>query len=611
MNLYHYNRLLTVGYIYKLKMLFYYTPIALLSILFVFTHFTFAQNTNSILKIKTYLSTNGAYKGQDLHAAIVVKLEDPWHINSAIPEDEFVIATELRVPESEYYEITDIHYPPHTMKTFAFFDEALAVYEGEIVIIITGKLSPDASGSVEISGGLYYQGCNDQVCLPPRETAFSLEIPILADSEPVIFQNEPYFENIDIPAEASSDTFDVTDSFARKGNLVTFLLIFLGGLGLNLTPCVYPLIPITVSYFGGQTAGKSGKRLLLAILYVLGIAIVNSALGTLAALTGGLLGAFMTNPLVLIAIAGILIALSLSMFGVYEFGVPSFLMNLGGGSWTGYLGALVMGLTMGIVAAPCIGPFVIGLLTYVASTGNPFIGFSMFFTLSMGLGLPFIFLAFFSSKIDSLPRSGEWMVGVRIIFGLILIGMALYFVHPLIPEYIYIYLFPLYVIGSGVYLLIFNKSGENAKGFTFFKRIVAIVAIILGIWLIKPESAPVENLVWQFYEQEIYESAINSGKPIIIDFYADWCIPCKEMDKLTFTDPGVISLAGQFHLLKVDLTSSASPEVIQLKKLFDIKGVPTILFIDRKGREITALRTLGFEKPEPFIVKMNKMLFQG
>lgn len=570
----------------------------------------FGQPAESILVIQSYLSTNGAYAGGSFRAAVVISLKDPWHVNSVTPADEFSIATELRISPSDQFEITDIHYPPHIMKTFAFFDEALAVYEGEIVIIVTGKLSSKAAGSVQLKGVLFYQGCNDQVCLPPQETGFTLAIPVLADTEPVTFQNESYFANIDMPKEAANGTFDVTDSFARKGIIITFLLIFLGGLGLNLTPCVYPLIPITMSYFGGQTAGKSGKRLLMAILYVLGIAIVNSALGTLAALSGGLLGSFMTNPIVLLAIAGILIALSLSMFGVYEFRVPSFLMNLGGGARTGYIGALMMGLTMGIVAAPCIGPFVIGLLTYVASTGNPFIGFSMFFTLSLGLGLPFIFLAFFSSKIDSLPRSGEWMVGVRIIFGLILVGMALYFVHPLITEKIYGILFPLYVIGSGIYLLLFNKSGENARGFAFFKKIVAIVAIILGTWLIKPESAPAEKMTWQPYQPDVYEAAVTSGKPVIIDFSADWCIPCKEMDKLTFTDPGVIRLSAQFHLFKVDLTSSASPEVIRLKEQFNIKGVPSILFIDKNGREIESLRTLGFEKPESFIVKMNKTLSQ-
>ncbi|MBU0713441.1 thioredoxin family protein [bacterium] len=570
--------------------------------------FVFVSAEPDILEIDSYLSTDGVYAGGEFQVAVVVQLLEPWHINSATPEDEFVIATELRIPESGDYKISNIYYPPHKMKTFAFYDEALAVYEGEIVIIVSGKLSKNVSGTINLNGSLYYQGCNDQVCLPPTETTFSLGIPILINTESVQFQHEEYFGGIVTSDKPSSDTFDVSNSFAQKGIIVTFLLIFLGGLGLNLTPCVYPLIPITMSYFGGQTAGKSGKRLLLAILYVLGIAIVNSALGTLAALTGGLLGSFMTSPIVLLVIAGILIALSLSMFGVYEFGVPSFLMNLGGGSRTGYFGALVMGLTMGIVAAPCIGPFVIGLLTYVASTGNPFIGFSMFFTLSLGLGIPFIFLAFFSSKIDNLPRSGEWMVGVRIIFGLILVGMALYFVHPLIPENAYSILFPVYMIGSGVYLLIFNKSGENTKGFLIFKKIIVIAAIILGTWFLKPNSTSAEEMAWQPYQEDIYSTAIKSGKPIIIDFYADWCIPCKEMDKITFTDPGVIKLSDQFNLLKVDLTSAASPEVIRLKDQFDIKGVPSILFIDKKGNEIFELRIPGFEKPELFLVKMNKTL---
>ena len=570
--------------------------------------FVFINAQPEILKIDSYLATNGVYAGGEFQIAVVPRLIEPWHINSATPEDEFVIATELRIQESKNYKISNIHYPSHKMKTFAFYDEALAVYEGDIVIIVTGKIANGVSGSVNLSGNLFYQGCNDQVCLPPTETPFSLGIPILANSESVQFQHVEYFEGMVMSDKSSSDTFDVGNSFARKGIIVTFLLIFLGGLGLNLTPCVYPLIPITMSYFGGQTTGKSGRRLLLAILYVIGIAIVNSALGTLAALTGGLLGSFMTNPVVLIVIAGVLIALSLSMFGVYEFGVPSFLMNMGGGSRTGYFGALIMGLTMGIVAAPCIGPFVIGLLTYVASTGNPFIGFSMFFTLSLGLGIPFIFLAFFSSKIDNLPRSGEWMVGVRIIFGLIMVGMALYFVHPLIPEKVYSVLFPLYLIGSGIYLLVFNKSGEKTKGFLVFKKLIAIVAIILGTWSLKPNSTSAEEMAWRPYQENVYKNAIKSGKPLIIDFYADWCIPCKEMDKLTFTDPGVITLSDQFNLLKVDLTSAASPEVIHLKNQFNIKGVPSILFIDKNGNELSELRTLGFEKPELFLARMNKTL---
>ena len=583
---------------------------AILIFFILFAFPSFGKSVNSILKIETYLSTNGVHKGEDLHAAIIVKLKEPWHINSAKPLDEFVIPTELRFEESEYIAITNIHFPPHEIKKLSFSDEPLAVYEGNIIIRVSGKILEGTQEKVILKGHLLYQGCNDQVCIAPRETLFSLSIPILDPTDPIIFQNSEYFINEEsIDDGSQSSTFDVKASFARKGIFLTFILIFLGGLGLNLTPCVYPLIPITVSYFGGQVTGKQGKKIIMAILYVLGIAIINSTIGTLAALSGELLGTLMTNPIVLLIISAILTALSLSMFGLYEFRLPSFVMNLGGGSRTGYFGAMVMGLTMGIVAAPCIGPFVIGLLTYVASIGNPFLGFTMFFTLSLGLGLPFIFLAFFSSKINSLPRSGEWMVGVRIIFGLILVGMALYFINPLIPKRIYNILFPLYIIGSGIYLLLFNKSGRNAPAFIFIKQIIAIVAIIIGTWFLKPEEKALSSMNWKPYNKKAYITALETEKPIILDFSADWCIPCKEMDKFTFSNSEVVKLSSQFSLFKIDLTSGTSSETISIKEKYNIKGVPTIVFIDKKGSEITNLRIFGFEKPEDFIKKMNKILY--
>jgi len=568
----------------------------------------FGQPISQILAIKPYLATNGVHPGGAFQLAVVVSLDDPWHINSATPTDKFVVATRLNIKESSQYKITDIHFPPHLLKTFSYSDQPLAVYAGEIAIMVSGELTKDVKDSVVISGNLSYQGCNDQLCLPPQETAFELTFPVLGNTEPVEFRNEAYFKDVDLTGEEAAGTFDVRHSFSQKGVLLTLLLIFLGGLGLNLTPCVYPLIPITVSYFGGQATGYAGKRFLLAITYVLGLALVNSLLGTVAALSGGLIGTLLTSPIVLIIIAGILVTLALSMFGVYEFGVPTFLLNLSGGSRRGYLGALVMGLTMGIVAAPCIGPFVIGLLIYVASTGNPLIGFSLFLTLSLGLGLPFILLAFFASKIEKLPRSGEWMNGVRIIFGLILCGMAIHFLHPLFPDNFYKILFTVYLILAGVYLLLFNRTGDNARGFVYFKRIVAIAAIILGTWLLKPTSVPSVGMEWETYQSESFSALKSSGKPLIIDFYADWCIPCKELDKITFTDPRVIELSRQFHFLKVNLTSTTNSEVNQLKDQYQIRGVPTIIFFDRTGQEIPELRILGFEKPEIFVTKMEQVL---
>jgi len=570
-----------------------------------------------ILSVEMKSSTDAVVKGSDFTTALVVNIKHPWHINSWKPLDEFSIPSKLDLNKSDNFEITEIIYPEHKLVELSFSPDPAALYEGDVKIIIKGKVAENASDKITLNGKFKYQGCNNTSCLPPNEADINLEIPIVSSTSQVKEINSEIFKNIaetkaiEAPQEEvkseGSETFDVSESFAQKGVILTYLLILLGGLGLVLTPCVYPLIPITMSYFGGQASNSKGKTIVLALLYVLGMDLINYTIGTVAALSGGLLGALMTNPIVLIFIAGVLLALALSMFGLYEFGLPSFLTNMTGGSKTGYFGALLMGMTMGIVAAPCIGPFVIGLLTYVASTGNPFIGFSMFFTLSLGLGIPFIFLAFFSGRISNLPKAGDWMVGVRTIFGVILVGMALYFLNPIIPDTIFAVLLPLFLVISGIYLLVFNKAGDNTRGFSTFKKILAILAIFAAGYFAKPENN--ENQVkmnWVKFSQEYYETAVADEKPVMIDFYADWCIPCKELDKLTFTDDEIIKLSEKFNLVKVDLTSGAEGDIKALKDKYKVKGVPTIVFIDKNGKEMKHHRTLGFVEPEKFIVKMQE-----
>ena len=562
-------------------------------------------DSEPILTVETYLATNGVHAGENFSAAVVVKLQEPWHVNSSAPSDEFLIPTKLAFINNPNLGQLQVAYPELILKKFAFSETPLAVYENEFIIRLTGSLTSSARNPIELRGLFTYQGCNDNVCLPPDTTPVSLHIPILDSAAPTVFQHEQYFP---LQPSESAKGFDVGATLMEKGYLLTFLLIFVGGLALNLTPCVYPLIPVTVSYFGGQTANQTGRRFLLALIYVLGIAVVNSLLGTLAALSGGLLGTLLTNPIVLIALALIMVTLALSMFGLYEFNPPNFLMNLAGNSRSGYFGALIMGLTMGIVAAPCIGPFVLGLLTYVATVGRPVLGFALFFTLSLGLGVPFLILAFFSSKLDRLPRSGEWMVGVRAIFGWALIGMAIYFLNPLLPGNLHSLTLPGFLIIAGVYLVLFDRHGQTNRIFTTLKNCLALAAIIVGVWAIRPLGNAPEKMAWENFGTQKFETALQDGRPIILDFYADWCIPCKELDKITFTDPQVVAFSRSFALFKIDLTSAGSPAGAQLKKQFNIRGVPSIIFIDRNGQELPALRLTGFEQPEAFRARMQKAL---
>ncbi|MEO8210823.1 MAG: thioredoxin domain-containing protein, partial [bacterium] len=231
-------------------------------------------------------------------------------------------------------------------------------------------------------------------------------------------------------------------------------------------------------------------------------------------------------------------------------------------------------------------------------------GFLLFFILSMGLGLPYIFLAASSSSISKLPRSGEWMEGVKIIFGLILFGMALNTLEPLIPKNIFNKIFPFYIIFSGVYLILLNKKGHTSLVYTKIKYFLAIGAIVYGTWMLKPARAN-EELKWKLLTSvdAIDQSIISDNKPVMIDFYADWCAQCKELDEYTYTNPEIIELSKDLNAIKVDLTK----ENENITNEFNIKGLPVVVFMNSKGEEIKNLRVTGFLKPEEFKKRINSL----
>jgi len=307
----------------------------------------------------------------------------------------------------------------------------------------------------------------------------------------------------------------------------------------------------------------------------------------------------------------VMIALALSMFGVYEFKLPESLNRFATSSTqstSGALGALVMGLTMGIVAAPCIGPFVLALLVFVGKSGSVAYGFFMFFVLALGLGLPYLVLGTFSGAIKSLPRSGLWMVTVRKVFGLVLVGMALYFLMPLMgrfTNYVFIAFFAL----SALYLLFWESGRTKPKQFAWLLRAIGVGAAVVAVTMAVPKKIEAE-ISWQPFSEQALAEAQREGKGVIIDTYADWCIPCKELDQNTFVDPGVKRESERFVTLKLDLTTAAAnTEAGRAKQRFAIRGVPTVIFLDPAGRERADLRLEGFEKPGAFLSRMKQVEF--
>jgi len=588
---------------------------SILSILLIAFNFTAIAQDESHVSAQFIFPVEQMAKQNSYQVLIKIDITEPWHINSNQPLEDFLIGTEISFEPIDGITFGKIQFPEPELKKFAFSEGDMSVYEGTVYALSTVTISPDLDLEyASIKGYVYYQACDDQSCLPPAEITIEHSMPIIEAGAEVGKANESLFEKIlttfqiEETAKVEKEK-SVADIIKESGMIYAFIFIFLGGLALNLTPCVYPLIPITISYFGGQSEGKKGGLVLRAIVYVLGMSITYSVLGVVASLTGGLLGSALQNPIVLIFVALVLVGLALSMFGLYEIRVPQKLAMVGGANRSGYFGTLFMGLTVGLIAAPCIGPFVLGLLTYVGELGDPFLGFWMFFVLAMGLGTPFLFLGIFSGAATKLPRSGAWMIWVRNAFGFILIGMAIYFLEPLIPgENVYIYLLAVVALTAGIYLGWIDKN-KGQKGFLITRNVAGVFFIALAAFLAWPSSTnQEEGIQWSTFSNEALESAKANGKPVIIDFYADWCIPCKELDKFTFTNNEVINLSKKYVTLKADLTHFQSEETNKIRDKFNIKGVPTIVFIKSDGTEMEDIRLVGYEEADKFLKRMQESL---
>jgi thiol:disulfide interchange protein DsbD len=597
-----------------------------LFLVLIFSFNSAISQNSEYLSLKTYTDKQTYSVKDTIKIALQISIKDHYHINSYEVNDPSLIQTSVAV-DSKEFKLLNSFFPEHKKLKFEFTENEINVYEGEIYAGLSLIAStPLDNGMYELPVSFSYQACDDKVCYPPKtiNEIIKIEInnakPSASESNPKIFANIDFKSPVKISESSEksetgltentrtdtpdSDDADLSAYVEEHGIGALLIFIFLGGLALNLTPCVYPLIPITVSYFGAQANNSKSQSIFMGVFYALGMSITYSALGVFAALTGSLLGTALQNPIVIIAIALILLALGTSMFGLFEIRVPQSLAMMGNKSRSGYFGSLLMGLTVGFIAAPCIGPFVLSLLVYVGKLGSALTGFLLFFVLSLGLGLPYIFLAASSSSISKLPRSGEWMEGVKIIFGLILFGMALNTLEPLIPKTLFHYLFPIYIVLSGLYLLLIDKKGKTSKIYSKIKNIIAVIAIVMGAWMLKP-AGEIEEVKWtNLTSMESIEQSIKTGdKPVMIDFYADWCAQCKELDKYTYTDPEVVEMSNKFNNIKVDLTKENSA----ITDKFEIKGLPVVIFMNSDGKEIKELRVTGFLKPEEFMKKLNSI----
>jgi thiol:disulfide interchange protein DsbD len=400
----------------------------------------------------------------------------------------------------------------------------------------------------------------------------------------------------------------VIEGSSGSSFMIFLFLVFLGGMASSLTPCVYPMIPITIAVIGASGDQGRFRAFLMSLVYVAGICATYTILGFVVGQSGGMFGELLQNKWVLVGISGVFVLLSLAMFGLYDFALPESVTTsaseAGGG---GFVGAFLVGTVAGVVAAPCTGPVVAFLLVEIANRFTPLEGVVVMLAYSMGLGMLFLAVGTFSGVLAAIPRSGAWMVEVKHVFGIVMLAAAAYYMDQVLPAGVMPFVWLGIVLGGafvlGGRMQLFSPPRSP-------RRVAAAVAFLaLGSFLIfKPApSTPVEHVVWGHDEAAGLTSSAAQGRPVILDFTADWCAACKELEHLTYTDPAVVSCAADFVPVMVDGTE-ATPVFDGLRKKYGFQGLPAVYFICPNGDVVENLTLKGFEPADRFLAKMNRAL---
>jgi thiol:disulfide interchange protein DsbD len=487
-----------------------------------------------------------------------------------------------------------------------------------------------------------YQGCAERgVCYPPIVKRVSLQLPAAgaeslsagaAQPTPRAAESEPTAAP---RARAPISEQDRIAALLAGGHLWAIVPLFFGfGLLLALTPCVFPMIPILSGIIAGQGADiTTGRAFGLSVAYVLAMALTYTVAGVAAGLFGANIQAAFQNPWVLGSFAMVFVALALSMFGFYELQLPSGLQTRlaeisnrqRGGT---LIGVAVMGLLSALIVSPCIAPPLAGALIFIGQTGNAVLGGTALFALSLGMGAPLILIGTSAGKL--LPRAGAWMDVVKAVFGVLLLGVAIALIERIVSPAVAMVMWAVLLICSGVYMGALRHLAPEAGGWSKLWKGLGFALLVYGVAMLVGAAAGGKDTLQPLrglgigggtaaesgvtfkriktVEDLDRELAAAKGMPVMLDFYAKWCVSCQEMERDTFSDPAVITTLKRFVLLQADVTDNDAQDRALMEGRFGIPGPPAILFFGRDGQELRGYRVVGFESPETFLKHLRRAL---
>ena len=483
--------------------------------------------------------------------------------------------------------------------------------------------------SSDASIKITYQGCAEKgLCYPPTSKVIKLSKFVtdegIANTSPIATPSSNADQQTNMGEVQKSEQHQLSDMLKQDSLLLTLIAFFVGGLLLSFTPCVFPMYPILTGIIVGQGEGLTTKKAFtLSFFYVQGMAITYTLLGVVVAMAGAKFQAVFQHPIVLIGLSVLFIFLALSMFGVFNLALPASwqnkLNNLSnkqkGGSITG---VLIMGVISGLVASPCTTAPLTGALLYISQTGDVILGASALYALSLGMGLPLLILGSSGGKL--LPKAGAWMNIIKNTFGLLLLAVPVFLLERFIPVVASQALWALLILASASYFYVANQNHaaaqneQQGKGFWYGLRSLVIFLMLffganLAYQLVLPSSSVIANdaqhpsfkqvtSLTQLHNE--VKSANMQGKTVMVDLYADWCIACKEFEKYTFVDAEVQKALSNSVWLQIDMTDFDSTDNAELVQHYTILGLPSILFFDLQGNELTKQRTTGFMKAAEF-----------